>query len=177
MLPIRLESGPLIAWACPLAGGLLDLSRGGTSAPEALLRRSPPEQDSPAWLALRPRLSGPFEGSESACWDLVDRTPLSVRLRYEPGCGAACTIRYELSPDALRVELRADSPATGELAGAFLINGVGGDLEIEPVRGVGRVLLHDQRDATCPIRIGAGEPDSCALVLRCADRNGARGVR
>ncbi len=171
MCPFRLESGPMIAWVGPLAGGLLDFSCRDGSAPKPLLRRSPPEQDSPAWLAIRPRLGGTFAGAESARWSLLDRTPLSARLRYESQDGAACMIRYELSPDSLLVGLRSAPLVHGILSGALLINGISEELEIVPVRGFGRVRLHDQRDATCPIRIEPGEADMCALILRYAPRN------
>lgn len=169
MHPIRLESASLIAWVTPLAGGLLDLSRRDTPAPVAMLRRSPPEPDRPAWLALRARLAPPFESAESARWRLLDRTPLSARLGYDPGDGSACTIRYELTPDAMLVELAADPTGRTGLAGAVLINGVRDSTVIEPLRGFGRVMLHDRRDATCPIRVDQGEPGdpgSCALMLR-----------
>ena len=166
----RLESGPMIAWVGPLAGGLLDFSCRDGSSPKPLLRRSPPEQDCPAWLAIRPRLGGALAGAESARWSLLDRTPLSARLRYEPGADGSCTIRYELSPDSLLIGLRSESSMPGRLSGALLINGVGEELDIVPVCGFGRVRLHDRRDATCPIRVEPGGADMCALILRYAPR-------
>ncbi|USN99943.1 MAG: hypothetical protein H6810_04580 [Phycisphaeraceae bacterium] len=159
----RIEAGALVAWVSPLGGGLVDLSRLTGATPETLLERSPPEIDDPAWLAGRLRLDG-IAGADDAVWRILDRTPLSARLRLDTESGPI-TIRYELTPDALLVELDVMFGEPQPLAGAYLLRRPGPGLEISPVRGFGSPGMADGV-TTLPINELASTAHAFAFTLR-----------